>query len=125
MSFCIINFLQKHVNVITRQILMCFWGVCVFFSNSLASIAEQTVELLQCLSGFFLVQITIIYWQCLMHYLMFAEVGETKRKPRGIAGWESSVFPHDTRKGILAISRELCHFLWKCPRLDRGLSNLV
>lgn len=91
MSFCIINFLQKHVNVITRQILMCFWGVCVFFSNSLAR--------------FFLVQITIIYWQCLIHYLVFAEVGETKRKPRGIAGWERSVFPHDLRKGILAISR--------------------
>lgn len=56
--------------------------VYLFLSNSLPSRAEQTMESVQCIAGFFFVQITIIYWQRLMLYLMFAEVGETKRKPR-------------------------------------------
>lgn len=65
-----------------RDIDVLLGCVYLFLSNSLPSRAEQTEQSVQGIAGFFLVQITIIYWQRLMHYLMFAEVGETKRKPR-------------------------------------------
>ena len=71
--------------------------MCLFSSNSLASRAEQITELVQRVAGFFLVQVTVIYWQCLMLYLMFAEVGETKRKIDAVAGRASLVCTHDSR----------------------------
>lgn len=102
MSFGTINFLQKDWLMPRYQ--ACKWDnetdtdvllgcVCLFSSNSLTSRAEQTTELVQQVAGLFLVQVTIIYWQCLMLYLLFAEVGETKRKIDAVAG-ESFVSVH-------------------------------
>jgi len=70
--------------------------VCLFLSNSLESRAEQITESVQRVAGFFLMQVTIIYWHCLMLYLMFAEAGETKRKIAAVAGRALLVFTHDS-----------------------------
>lgn len=71
--------------------------MCLFSSSSLTSRAEQTTESVQQVAGLFLVQVTITYWQCLMLYLLFAEVGETKRKINAVAGRALLVFTHDSR----------------------------